>query len=103
MARSYLSRGGEVVPPDANFVARGLFVEAVARFVPEALDELKALASQLPDVNIAGLMCGPETFDRERPLREWCFTYGFTAVRWAKLDSDHSDAFDAFPVSSDWL
>jgi hypothetical protein len=101
LARTRLSGGGDYVPPDANVVARRLFIDGVARLAPEALEELRALAPHLPDGD--GLTLAPETFELERPLRRWCVTHGFTAVRWAPLDRDHTGTTHLFPCGPDWL
>jgi len=49
------------------------------------LHELNALAAHLPAQGIDVVVPEPEQLDRERPLREWCLKFGFTAVPWAKL------------------
>jgi hypothetical protein len=103
LARTRLSRGGDYVPPDANVVARGLFIDAVVRLVPKALAELNAVAPHLPDRGGLGLPLDPETLDQERPLREWCLKFGFTAVRWAKLYRDATGTKHLMPVGRDWL
>src|SRR5688500_14341761 len=103
MARTRLSRGGDYVPPDANVVARALFIDAVTRLIPEALDELKALAPQLPDQHVGSLTIDAETFALERPLRDWCLKYGFTAIPWAKQYRNDTGDTQAVPVGPDWL
>jgi hypothetical protein len=103
MARTRLSRGGDYVPPDANVVARGLFIDAVARLVPDVLEELKAIAPHLPDHEGSALTFAPKTFDLERPLRDWCLTWGFTAVPWAPLYRDETGTTQLVPVGQDWL
>jgi hypothetical protein len=102
LARTRLSRGGDYVPPDANVVARGLFVDAVVRLVPEALDELKVLAPQLPGRNLGVVTGDSDIFNQERPLRDWCLKFGFTAVPWVKGSSRDGTPHTA-PLGADWL
>jgi hypothetical protein len=104
LARTRLSRGGDYVPPDVNVVARGLFIDAVTRLVPEALDELKALAPQLPDQNDGLVTVDRRVYDHERSLRDWCLKFGFTAVPW-KRHREHTDTgtTQTVPIGRDWL
>jgi hypothetical protein len=102
LARTRLSRGGDYVPPDANVVARGLFVDAVSRLVPEALDALHTLAPQLPDRNVGVVTGDAETFNQERPLRDWCLKFGFTAVPWVKAFRRDGTPYTV-PLGPDWL
>jgi hypothetical protein len=103
LARTRLSRGGDYVPPDANIVARGLFIDAVVRLVPKALDELKMIAPHLPDHREPGLTFELDTFDLERPLLAWCLKFGFTAVPWAPVHRDETGHKHLGPVGHDWL
>jgi hypothetical protein len=103
LARTRLSRGGDYVPPDANVVARGLFVDAVSRLVPEALDALHALAPHLPNVHVAGEPQQPASYEQERPLRDWCLKFGFTAVPWITRSTPNGGTVHAVPIGADWL
>ncbi|MEX2016821.1 MAG: hypothetical protein WD873_09255, partial [Candidatus Hydrogenedentales bacterium] len=60
-----LGIGGEMVPPGWNPKGQRLFLEAVYRHVPEALEDLRRMAPTFPDTHGAA-------------LRAWCQQWGFT-------------------------
>jgi hypothetical protein len=99
VTRTRLSRGGDYVAPEANVVARALFIDAVGRLVPEALEALQAVAIQLPD----GSESAAAWDSTARPLRDWCRKYGFTATPWAHVPTDTSGSSEYIPDRHDWL
>jgi hypothetical protein len=96
-----ISRGGDYVPPNANIVARRIFIDAVTRLVPEAIRELEALTRTLPDFDAGHGWIASVAFPQD--LLDWCLRRGFTATRWMQADIDRSGTVRDIPSGPDWL